>query len=331
MARTLLTLAAAALLLASASPAAAESSKALTIEYPKVGQVCLSKAELEDAARRMRELVVPAGAAVTLISYSDGTEVTRKRPGLTSPCISHLVPEGIKDHERIATFRALQVAEIAEEVGLEAFRGTPMLVLGGNLDFRQRDNAAFAVIPRRSQGSSTADRRVEVWISDPASFAPGKSGGAPAVAGTIMTPILLPPMAYASGGGNTTTVYEGAFRRDPTIGHGQRVAGWTFVSLALAAAVGSTLSFIQSSDSEDLSRQTLDSEQSIEFQDDADRFRQVGNWSAGFGAGFAVLGTILLLTTPDLDIDDDKDTTSSLGVSPSLDGQGAMFNFSSEF
>lgn len=330
MARTLLTLAAAALLLASASPAAAQSSKALTIEYPKVGQVCLGKAELEDAAKRMRELIVPEGAAVTLITYSDGTEVTRKRPGLTSPCISHLVPEGIKDHERVATFRALQVAEIAEEVGLESFRGTPMLVLGGDLDFRQRDNAAFAIIPRRSQGSSTADRRVEVWISDPASFAPTQRAGAAATAGTIMTPILLPPMAYA-GGGNNTTVYEGGSRRDPTIGHGQRVAGWTFVSLALAAAVGSTLSFIQSGESEDLSRQTLDTEQSIEFQDDADRFRQVGNWSAGVGVGFAVLGTILLLTTPDLDIDDDEDTTSSLGVSPSLDGQGAMFNFSSEF
>ncbi len=325
MSRQLLALVALTVTLGLAQTASAETRKVLTIEYPKVGQVCLSKTELADAARRMKELVIPEGAAATLISYSDGTEVTRKRAGLTSPCISHLVPEGIKEHERIASFRALQVAELADEAGLGPFAGTPMLVLGSDLKYRQRDSGAFAIIPRRSQGTNTADRRVEIWITDGATFnntAAVAGGGGGGGGTTVLAPILLPPRAYGSsaGGGGGAVIYQ-----DSHVGHGQRVAGWTMLSLSVAAIVGGTLSFLQASDSEDLSRRTLDSRQSIEFQDDADTFRQIGGWGVGIGAGFAVLGGVLLLTAPDAE----EESASGFSISPTEGG--AVVGFSQDW
>lgn len=323
MGRYLLTCVALGLVLGLTATAAAEDKKVMLIEFPAVGQVCLTKEEAKDLARRMREIVVPKGAAVTLIAYSDGNDVSRKRPGLTSECISHLVPEGITDHERIAVFRGLQVAEIANEIGLTAFNGTPLLVLGGEMGFRQRDPSAFAIMPRRAQGVESLDRRVEVWISDPSSGTTASFGGGGTV---VMTPIVLPPSSYGFGGGAVSSSGDGRPRYMPGAvddGRGQRVAGWTFVGLAGVAVVGGTLSFLQAQESQDLARSTIDSQQAIEFQNDADLFNQVGAWSMGLGAGFAILGAALVLTAPSLDDEEGDAPSAAFSFSP-LDGGGMV-------
>ncbi len=309
--------------MAFAQVAASQDSKTLTVEFPEVGQVCLSKEEAQDFARRLREVVVPVGSAATIVAYSDENEVTRKRPGLTSECISHLVPTGIADHERIAVFRALQIAEIAQEAGLKTFDGTPILIIGAASNFRQRDPNSFAIISRRGQGTTTLDRRVDIFFSD------GLEGGATASfnnggGSIIMTPILLPPIAYGGGGdgggggGGGTIIFK-----DDDDGSGQRVAGWTFVSLSLVALTGGVFSFIQASDSASLSRRTVDTQQAISFQDDADLFNQVGGWSTGLGVGLAVLGIVLVASAPD----DAPEEETSVFLAPSPDGTGAAVFF----
>ena len=183
-----------AALLFAVSVSATESTMALSVEFPKVGDVCLQGDDLTALRTSMKGLVVPAGSAITLVSFSDLTEATRKRPGLTSDCIAHLVPEGIKAHQRIAVFRALQVAELGQELGIDAFNAAPLLVIGSE-SYRQVDADGIAIVSARADGSTPHDRRVEVWVT------PGRAGGGPAATGgtVILTPILLPPAEYGSG------------------------------------------------------------------------------------------------------------------------------------
>lgn len=292
--RVAVTCAATLCLLLSSTAAMAEGpTMALSVEFPRVGDVCLEGDELSALSERMKKLVVPEGAAITLVSYSDQTEATRKRPGLTSDCIAHLVPEGIKSHQRIAVFRALQVAELGQELGLDAFDAAPLLVIGSE-SYRQVDSDGLAIVSARSEGDTPQDRRVEVWVSE------GRKTGGPAtgVGTVILTPILLPPAEYAAGPNAAPAAAQAAAQ--PVDGSRQEALGWVCVGLGLTAFVGSGFSFAQAGDKADQSRAVeFDTDKAIALQEDADFFQQLGGWSAGLGVGLTTLGIILVAISPD--------------------------------
>jgi hypothetical protein len=285
-----------ALILVVASSAAAAPEKVLSVEFPKVGDVCLDGDDLSALRKQLQKLVVPAGSAVTLVSFSDQTEATRKRPGLTSDCIAHLVPEGIKSHQRIAVFRALQVAELGQELGIEAFDAAPLLVIGSE-SYRQVDPDGLAIVSARAEGDSPSDRRVEVWV------AAGRSTGGPAagVGTVILTPILLPPSNYAAGRPTYAPSSRGGAAPGAAVdGSGQETWGWVCVGLGLVSFVGSGFSFAQAADKTDRSREVeFDTERAIALQDDANLLQQLGGWTAGLGVGLTTLGVILVATAAD--------------------------------
>mgnify|MGYP006928177818 CR=1 FL=1 len=311
-----------ALVLLATSVAMAGPEKVLSVEFPKVGDVCLGGDDLSALRKQLEKLVVPPGSAITLVSFSDQTEATRKRPGLTSDCIAHLVPEGIKSHQRIAIFRALQVAELGQELGIDAFDAAPLLVIGSE-SYRQVDADGLAIVSARAEGDSPTDRRVEVWVTA------GRAGGGPApgVGTVILTPILLPPSNYAAGRTTYAPASGGGSHRVED-GSGQETFGWVCVGLGLVSFVGSGFSFAQASDKADRSREVeFDTERAIALQGDADFFGQLGGWSAGLGVGLTTLGIVLVATAADApeaaaSLDSDKSATRTSFYA--LPGGGAV-------
>lgn len=312
-----------AALLFAVSVSATESTMALSVEFPKVGDVCLQGDDLTALRTSMKGLVVPAGSAITLVSFSDLTEATRKRPGLTSDCIAHLVPEGIKAHQRIAVFRALQVAELGQELGIDAFNAAPLLVIGSE-SYRQVDADGIAIVSARADGSTPHDRRVEVWVT------PGRAGGGPAATGgtVILTPILLPPAEYGSGRSTGPSASGATADVEAPDGSNQEVVGWLCVGLGLTSFVGSGFSFAQASDKADRSQAVeFDTDRAIAFQEDADLYQQLGGWTAGLGVGLTTLGLILVATaadSPEATASKDAPDASARTTFYALPGGGAV-------
>ncbi len=294
---------------ASSLVCAQDTERILTVEFDDVGQVCLDDNGLKEVTERLRKAVLPQGAAITIVAYSDQTEATRRRPGLTSPCISHLVPRGISSHQRIALFRALQVVEIAQELDLQTFDGTPLLVVGAE-NFRQRDPAGIAVLARRAQGTRPVDRRVEVWVSRGTPSGTAAPLSASAGGGTVvMTPIVLPPAAYAGGGSGGAVYVQGGASSS------QALVGWTFMGLGLAAIVGGVFSLLEANKAEDREQSfVFNPDLATAARDDANSFNQIGGWALGIGAGLSALGLVFVLTSPDTP---DQQVSLSVGPAPS--------------
>ena len=304
------------LLFALASAAAAAAEPALTVEFSGSGDVCMADADRKALSERLQGLVVPPGAAITLVAYSSRDE--RGADGKAERCVKRLVPNGIQEEQRLAVFRALYVSELAAELGLGAFDNTPLLLIGAGSSYRQTDPGATAIVARRGQGNTESDRRVEIWFAEPG--APSNTG---TNYGSVMAPVLLPPMAY--GGGGTAAPSMG----QPTApaatydyGPGtQELLGWTFLGLGLTAIVGGGVSYQQSTRLSDRADEvSFDRRQNTAYLDSADLYEQVAWWSGGLGIGLATLGIVLVATAPD-------DTT--VAVVPTPFGDGAMVQLGS--
>ena len=153
----------------------------------------------------------------------------------------------------------------------------------------------MAVIASRSEGNDPEDRRVEVWVT------PGMEGAATPGSGTVvLTPILLPPPAYAAStgpGGHVTSHTTTVMQIDGTV---QEAWGWTMVGLGLTSFVGAGFSFAQANDKKDKARRVeFDTERALELQDDADFLGQLGGWTAGLGVGLTTLGILLVAMAPE--------------------------------
>jgi hypothetical protein len=313
--KTLLILA----LLGLCAPVAA-AEPALTVEFGAKGGVCMSDADRSALTERLKTMVLPQGAAITLVAYSSRDE--RKAKGKAAKCLKRVVPNGIKGDQRLAVMRALFVSELATELGLSAFDNTPLLLIGAGAGYRQTDPAGTAIVARRSQGSSESDRRVEVWFTEAGARPSGEANY-----GAVMAPVLLPPMAYGGGGSAEPVPSSGGSTADPVLtasdpGPGtQELLGWTFLGLGLTAVVGGAVSYQQSTGLSDRAAEVaFDRRQETAFNDDADLYEQVAYWSGGLGIGLATLGIVLVATAPD-------DTT--VAIVPSPFGDGAIVQFGS--
>jgi hypothetical protein len=301
---------------------AQDSRRVLSVPFPEVGQVCLDKDQTADVTRDIKNLVLPAGSSITLIAYSDKTEIAGRRSEEKAPCVNRAIPVGIGDHERIALLRALQLVEIADKLGVSGFSGTPMLVVSADTKYRHAHSQGIAIIAQRSAGSGPNERRVEIWATPGADSAVASSGGGGGQV-TVLTPILLPPSSYAGGAQQGSAPATGASPtlRDETGLSGWQWLGWSLVGGGTALGIAGVFAVLSGDNYENRSREELDRTRSIAFQDRADeRYRDAG-WSIGIGSGLAVLGGALLLSLPS---DDEAPESISLGTAP-LPGGGLGF------
>jgi len=307
--------------------------KLLTVEYSDIGQICLDGKDLTDLRRRLKDLIIPDGTAITLVAYSDAAEfATRARYTSPSPCVKRAVPDGIGNHERLATLRALQIAETAQELGLATFGGTPLLLLGANPGFRQRDPGTVVIVAQRGDGTGPADRRVEVWLGD----ALQAGTAAPAEGGTtlMLTPLLLPPSSYAASGGsnNASPSGQGSAPLSGDAWQPWNTLGWAMVGAGFASTVAGIFVLVHAADVDDRANATLNNERSIALSQQASDAWSSGGWAVGVGAGLTLFGTVMVLSLPDVDDDGAPNTVSvATGGLPGLPGafgvtlQGAAF------
>ena len=90
--------------------------------FPSTGDVCLDPDSVDAV---VKALSVPAGSAITLIAYSDATDV-RRGMKLNESCLSRKIPKGISGHLRVAAARALSVYEAANKAGTPGFDAPPV-------------------------------------------------------------------------------------------------------------------------------------------------------------------------------------------------------------
>lgn len=296
---------------------ASAEDPALVVEFGGSGQICLGEDDKQALAKRVGEMVVPQSAAITIVAYSSRDERSKKR-GIKAKCVTRVVPNGIQADQRLAVLRALHVSDLAQELGLEAFKSTPLLLIGAGAGYRQTDPAGIAIVARRSQGSGEADRRVEIYVTE------GRSNGGGANYGSVMAPVLLPPMAYGGGAapavpGDPTPTATAVATSAPGA---QELLGWTFLGLGLTAVVGGGVSYQQSLGLTDRADEVaFDRRQQDAYRDSADLYEQVAFWSGGLGIGLATLGIILVATS------EDEETTVTIAPAPF--GDGAIVQFGS--
>lgn len=143
----------------------------LIVDFHRAGQMCLDPREEQQLTDTLKQLAVPARAALSLVAYSDRAEMRMEGWREDLSCIKSRVPLFIVDHGRVAVFRALAFLEVARRVRPDVFAREVAIHLGSGAAL-VNDPSVISIVPKRGEGTSSADRRVELrWQDGPVALA----------------------------------------------------------------------------------------------------------------------------------------------------------------
>ncbi|HZF50666.1 MAG TPA: hypothetical protein VE093_18535 [Polyangiaceae bacterium] len=269
--------------------AAGAAQRRTYIEFPAPTQVCLSKDEEQALIKRLREISVPTGSAVTLAAHSDLLDFVQKPARLSPQCVSRALPSGITDHERLAILRALYITELASKAGLSMFDGPPVIAIGHDLTTVTFAPSVVTIVTARSEEQGSYARRVDVWVKEPTQ--PTKAHEKETL--PAPTPLQQPVIFQCPV---STSPNSSSIRLPPEDSKNvQRWIGVSMISVGVAAIAAGIVTIVAAQNPAGRSAETA--QLAAAYQAQANDMRQSGGWALGIGVGMSAIGITLVVTS----------------------------------